>query len=79
MTLEHDKVYSPTDVQELLKIDSSTLKKCAILLGRLQQTGDSFFVAFDFGPQTFRWDYEKEQPAALTRIAVQRMLQKEAK
>lgn len=26
MTLEHDKVYSPTDVQELLKIDSSTLK-----------------------------------------------------
>ncbi len=26
MTLEHDKVYSPTDVQELLKIDSSTLR-----------------------------------------------------
>ena len=36
-------------------------------------------MAFDFGPQTFRWDYEKDQPAALTRIAVQRMLQKEAK
>ncbi|WP_375362001.1 DUF3967 domain-containing protein [Bacillus paranthracis] len=32
MTLEHDKVYSPTDVQELLKIDSSTLRKYAILL-----------------------------------------------
>lgn len=49
------------------------------LLRPRQQTGDPFFVAFDFGPQTFRWDYEKDQPAALTRIAVQRMLQKEIK
>lgn len=32
MTLERDKVYSPTDIQELLGIDSSTLRKYAILL-----------------------------------------------
>lgn len=31
MTLEHDKVYSPTDVQ----IDSSTLRECAILLEKI--------------------------------------------
>ncbi|WP_144519323.1 DUF3967 domain-containing protein [Bacillus thuringiensis] len=32
MTQEKERVYSPTDVQELLKIDSSTLRKYAILL-----------------------------------------------
>ncbi|MEK4504262.1 DUF3967 domain-containing protein [Bacillus sp. FSL R12-0069] len=32
MNQEKGRVYSPTDVQELLKIDSSTLRKYAILL-----------------------------------------------
>ncbi|WP_129731441.1 DUF3967 domain-containing protein [Ectobacillus funiculus] len=32
MTSERDRVYSPTDIQELLGIDSSTLRKYAILL-----------------------------------------------
>ncbi|MGX5458089.1 tyrosine-type recombinase/integrase [Bacillus cereus] len=44
-----------------------------------QQSDDPLFVAFDFGPQTFRWNYEKDAPAALTKISVQRMLQKEIK
>lgn len=54
-------------------------KKIPIPIRPRQHTGDPFFVAFDFAPQTFRWDYDKDQPAALTRIAVQRMLQKETK
>lgn len=33
MTLEHDKVYSPTDVQELLKIDSSPLRNAPFYWG----------------------------------------------
>ncbi|MGF2772945.1 tyrosine-type recombinase/integrase [Bacillus cereus] len=40
---------------------------------------DPLFVAFDFAPQTFRWDYAQNAPAALTRVSVQRMLQKEIK
>lgn len=40
---------------------------------------DPLFVAFDFAPQTFRWDYAEDAPAALTRVSVQRMLQKEIK
>ncbi|HDR6289264.1 TPA: site-specific integrase [Bacillus cereus] len=44
-----------------------------------QHSNDPLFVAFDFAPQTFRWNYEKDAPAALTRIGVQRMLQKEIK
>lgn len=43
------------------------------------QSDDPLFVAFDFAPQTFRWNYENDAPAALTRIGVQRMLQKEIK
>ncbi|ARJ25638.1 integrase (plasmid) [Bacillus mycoides] len=62
-----------------VKLALSYYKKIPNLVRPRQQTGDPFFVAFDFGPQTFRWDYEKDQPAALTRIAVQRMLQKEVK
>lgn len=62
-----------------IKLALSYYKKIPNLVRPRQQTGDPFFVAFDFGPQTFRWDYEKDQPAALTRIAVQRMLQKEVK
>ncbi|MBJ8113711.1 site-specific integrase [Bacillus cereus group sp. N6] len=65
--------------KEDVKLALSYYKKIPKLIRPRQQTGDPFFVAFDFGPQTFRWDYEKDQPAALTRIAVQRMLQKEAK
>ncbi|WP_144508761.1 tyrosine-type recombinase/integrase [Bacillus mycoides] len=65
--------------KEDLKLAWSYYKKIPKLIRPRQQTGDPFFVAFDFGPQTFRWDYEKDQPAALTRIAVQRMLQKEIK
>ncbi|WP_242281123.1 site-specific integrase [Bacillus cereus group sp. BfR-BA-01347] len=43
------------------------------------QSNDPLFVAFDFAPQTFRWDYSEDAPAALTKIAIQRMLQKEIK
>ncbi|PGO64012.1 integrase [Bacillus cereus] len=62
-----------------VKLALAYYKKIPNLVRPRQQTGDPFFVAFDFGPLTFRWDYEKDQPAALTRIAVQRMLQKEVK
>ncbi len=65
--------------KEHIKLALSYYNKIPNLVRPRQQTGDPFFVAFDFGPQTFRWDYENDQPAALTRIAVQRMLQKEAK
>ncbi|MGZ9785475.1 tyrosine-type recombinase/integrase [Bacillus pseudomycoides] len=65
--------------KEDIKLALSYYKTIPNLVRPRQQTGDPFFVAFDFGPQTFRWDYEKDQPAALTRIAVQRMLQKEVK
>ncbi|MGN7197805.1 tyrosine-type recombinase/integrase [Bacillus mycoides] len=62
-----------------VKLALSYYKQIPNLIRPRQQTGDPFFVAFDFAPQTFRWDYDKDQPAALTRIAVQRMLQKEVK
>lgn len=62
-----------------VKLALSYYKQIPRLIRPRQQTGDPFFVAFDFAPQTFRWDYDKDQPAALTRIAVQRMLQKEVK
>ncbi|MGH0944937.1 tyrosine-type recombinase/integrase [Bacillus mycoides] len=62
-----------------VKLALSYYKKIPNLVRPRQQTGDPFFIAFDFAPQTFRWDYDKDQPAALTRIAVQRMLQKEIK
>ena len=62
-----------------VKLALSYYKQIPKLIRPRQQTEDPFFVAFDFAPQTFRWDYDKDQPAALTRIAVQRMLQKEAK
>ncbi|HDR5353530.1 TPA: site-specific integrase [Bacillus thuringiensis] len=65
--------------KEDVKLALSYYKQIPKLIRPRQQTGDPFFVAFDFAPQTFRWDYDKDQPAALTRIAVQRMLQKEAK
>lgn len=62
-----------------VKLALSYYKQIPKLIRPRQQTGDPFFIAFDFAPQTFRWDYDKDQPDALTRIAVQRMLQKEAK
>ncbi|EEM07723.1 DNA integration/recombination/inversion protein [Bacillus pseudomycoides] len=65
--------------KEDVKLALLYYQKIPKLIRPRQQTGDPFFVAFDFAPQTFRWDYEKDQPAALTRIAVQRMLQKETK
>ncbi|MCX2829149.1 site-specific integrase [Bacillus sp. DHT2] len=65
--------------KEDVKLALLYYKKIPKLIRPRQQTEDPFFVAFDFAPQTFRWDYEKDQPAALTRIAVQRMLQKETK
>ncbi|MGQ4289041.1 tyrosine-type recombinase/integrase, partial [Bacillus thuringiensis] len=65
--------------KEDVKLALSYYNQIPKLIRPRQQTGDPFFVAFDFAPQTFRWDYDKDQPAALTRIAVQRMLQKEAK
>ncbi|ANS52146.1 integrase [Bacillus thuringiensis] len=62
-----------------VKLALSYYNQIPKLIRPRQQTGDPFFVAFDFAPQTFRWDYDKDQPAALKRIAVQRMLQKEVK
>ncbi|MDA2213822.1 tyrosine-type recombinase/integrase [Bacillus cereus group sp. MYBK195-1] len=75
----HAHKRSITLSKEHVKLSLSYYNKIPNLVRPRQQTDDPFFVAFDFGPQTFRWDYEKDQPAALTRIAVQRMLQKEAK
>lgn len=75
----HAHKRSITLSKEHVKLALSYYNKIPSLVRPRQQTGDPFFVAFDFGPQTFRWDYENDQPAALTRIAVQRMLQKEAK
>ncbi|MFZ7936319.1 tyrosine-type recombinase/integrase [Bacillus thuringiensis] len=75
----HAHKRSITLSKEHVKLALSYYNKIPNLVRPRQQTGDPLFVAFDFGPQTFRWDYEKDQPAALTRIAVQRMLQKEAK
>ncbi|PFT90929.1 integrase [Bacillus thuringiensis] len=65
--------------KEDVKLALSYYKQIPKLVRPRQQIGDPFFVAFDFAPQTFRWDYDKDQPAALKRIAVQRMLQKEVK
>ncbi|PEF71249.1 tyrosine-type recombinase/integrase [Bacillus cereus] len=62
-----------------VKLALSYYNQIPKLIRPRQQTGDPFFVAFDFAPQTFRWDYDKDQPAALKKIAVQRMLQKEVK
>ncbi|EOO61395.1 hypothetical protein IKE_05907 [Bacillus cereus VD196] len=75
----HAHKRSITLSKEHVKLALSYYNKIPSLVRPRQQTGDPFFVAFDFGPQTFRWDYENDQPAALTRIAVQRMLQREAK
>lgn len=75
----HAHKRSITLSKEHIKLALSYYNKIPNLVRPRQQTGDPFFVAFDFGPQTFRWDYENDQPAALTRIAVQRMLQKEVK
>ncbi|WP_245947289.1 tyrosine-type recombinase/integrase [Bacillus taeanensis] len=38
---------------------------------------DPFFVAFDFQRNTFRYNYEVEQPKALTEIAIQKMIREE--
>ncbi|PGE04275.1 tyrosine-type recombinase/integrase [Bacillus pseudomycoides] len=70
---------SITLAKDDVKLALSYYKKIPNLVRPRQQTEDPFFVAFDFAPQTFRWNYEKDQPAALTRIGVQRMLQKEGK
>ncbi|WP_144518172.1 tyrosine-type recombinase/integrase [Bacillus thuringiensis] len=75
----HAYMRSITLSKEDVKLALSYYKQIPKLIRPRLQTGDPFFVAFDFAPQTFRWDYDKDQPAALTRIAVQRMLQKEAK
>ena len=75
----HSYKRSITLSKEDVKLALSYYNQIPKLIRPRQQTGDPFFVAFDFAPQTFRWDYDKDQPATLTRIAVQRMLQKEAK
>lgn len=44
-----------------------------------QNTQDPFFVTFHHATSTFQWDYSTESPKKLTKIAIQRMLQKEIK
>ncbi|AQY42371.1 site-specific integrase [Bacillus thuringiensis] len=44
-----------------------------------QNTNDPFFVTFHHATSTFQWDYSTESPKKLTKIAIQRMLQKEIK
>lgn len=42
-------------------------------------TDDPFFVTFHHASSTFQWDYSTDSPKKLTKIAIQRMLQKEIK
>ncbi|HET7578086.1 MAG TPA: tyrosine-type recombinase/integrase [Bacillales bacterium] len=42
-------------------------------------SGDSLFVAFDFGRNTYRWDYSVDAPKRLTEIAVQKMIRQEVR
>lgn len=44
-----------------------------------QNTQDPFFVTFHHATGTFQWDYSTDSPKKLTKIAMQRMLQKEIK
>ncbi|MGH0487841.1 tyrosine-type recombinase/integrase [Bacillus mycoides] len=44
-----------------------------------QNTNDPFFVTFHHATSTFQWDYSTDSPKKLTKIAIQRMLQKEIK
>ncbi|HDX9607378.1 TPA: site-specific integrase [Bacillus cereus] len=44
-----------------------------------QNTNDPYFVTFHHATSTFQWDYSTESPKKLTKIAIQRMLQKEIK
>ncbi|MDA2130017.1 site-specific integrase [Bacillus cereus] len=44
-----------------------------------QHTNDPFFVTFHHATSTFQWDYSTESPKKLTKIAIQRMFQKEIK
>ncbi|WP_231577680.1 MULTISPECIES: site-specific integrase [unclassified Bacillus (in: firmicutes)] len=44
-----------------------------------QNTNDPFFVTFHHATSTFQWDYGTESPKKLTKIAIQRMIQKEIK
>lgn len=44
-----------------------------------QNTNDPFFVTFHHASGTFQWDYSTDSPKKLTKIAIQRMLQKEIK
>ncbi|TSI19935.1 site-specific integrase [Bacillus sp. HY001] len=44
-----------------------------------QNTLDPLFVTFHHATNTFQWDYSTDSPKNLTKIAIQRMLQKEIK
>lgn len=44
-----------------------------------QNTLDPLFVTFHHATGTFQWDYSTDSPKKLTKIAIQRMLQKEIK
>lgn len=52
---------STTLSKEHVKLALSYYNKIPNLVRPRQQTGDPFFVTFDFDPQTFRWDYETDQ------------------
>ncbi|WP_044782869.1 tyrosine-type recombinase/integrase [Bacillus thuringiensis] len=44
-----------------------------------QHSDHSLFIAFDFARKAFRWDYTLNAPKPFTKVAIQRMLQKENK
>ncbi|MGG1340155.1 site-specific integrase [Bacillus toyonensis] len=57
----------------------STYKDITESVRPRQNTNDPFFVTFHHASSTFQWDYSTDSPKKLTKIAIQRMLQKEIK
>ncbi|PEE20776.1 integrase [Bacillus toyonensis] len=61
------------------KLLLSTYKDIPESVRPRQNTNDPFFVTFHHASSTFQWDYSTDSPKKLTKIAIQRMLQKEIK
>ncbi|MDV6040212.1 site-specific integrase [Bacillus sp. SM-B1] len=54
-------------------------KEIPDILRPQQHSDHSLFIAFDFARKAFRWDYSLDAPKPFTKVAIQRMLQKENK
>lgn len=54
-------------------------KEIPDILRPQQHSDHSLFIAFDFARKAFRWDYGLDAPKPFTKVAIQRMLQKENK